>query len=870
MNEKKKPSKTLPRSKSKPKAPPARKRRASEGPHETETLYRALAEAAPDMIFIIGRDDRVEYVNRIAAESLGRKPEDLIGRPRAQFFPSEPSDRQGQRLADVFESGKPLFIEHYTPFKGRDLWLHTWLVPLKNEAGEVASVLGISRDITERKTMELSLKESEEKYRTLVERANDGILILQDGVVQYTNPRLGLSSGYATGEIQGKRFTQFIHPTEVPNVIDRYRRRLAGEDVPAIYETILLRKDGSKLPAEINAGIISFRGKPADLVIVRDLSERKRAESALQKKERFLDSVYASIQDGISVLDRELRILSVNPAMEKWYPHAMPLTGKKCYEAYHGLQEPCEFCPTRLTLETGRSAYEVVPRRGKDGAVVGWLDLYSFPRVNPETKELEGVIEYVRDITERKWAEEKVLESELQHRTTLDSMGDAIHVVDRDLRLVLLNERFKQWCRDLGLETEVIGRTVFEAFPFLPETVREEYEQVFRTGETLVTEEASRVGEREIITETRKIPILQGAEVAQVVTVVHDITKRKRAVDALQESQERLARIVETTPAGITIVDRKGQIVFANAAAERILGLSRSDITQRVYNDPVWRITTLDDRPFPDEDLPFTRVMGTGEAVFAIEHAIEHPDGRRVFLSINAAPLRDGQGRTSGMVACLEDITERKRAEEELRKSVEKLRQALWETIQAIALIIETKDPYTAGHQRRSTQLAEAIARELGLPEEQREGIRMAGFIHDLGKIAVPSEILSKPSPLNEIERAIIQNHVRAGYEILKTVEFPWPVAEIVLQHHEKLDGSGYPKGLRGDSILIEAKILAVADVVEAMASYRPYRPALGVDQALEEIVRYKGARFEPRVVDACLKLFSEKGFTFEPKEEKG
>jgi len=166
--------------------------------------------------------------------------------------------------------------------------------------------------------------------------------------------------------------------------------------------------------------------------------------------------------------------------------------------------------------------------------------------------------------------------------------------------------------------------------------------------------------------------------------------------------------------------------------------------------------------------------------------------------------------------------------------------------------------------------LAEAIARELGLPEEQREGIRMAGFIHDLGKIAVPSEILSKPSPLNEIERAIIQNHVRAGYEILKTVEFPWPVAEIVLQHHEKLDGSGYPKGLKGDSILIEAKILAVADVVEAMASYRPYRPALGVDQALEEIVRYKGARFEPRVVEACLKLFSEKGFSFEPKEEKG
>jgi len=737
MKEKKKSSKILPRPGAKPKAPPARKRRASEGLHESETLYRALAEASPDMIFIIGRDDRVEYVNRVAAESLGRKPEDLIGKARAQFFPSGPSQRQGERISDVFESGKPLFIEHYTPFKGRDIWLHTWLVPLRNEAGEVASVLGISRDITERKAMELSLKESEEKYRTLVERANDGILILQDGVVQYTNPRLGLSSGYATGEIQGKRFTQFIHPTEVPNVIDRYRRRLAGEDVPAIYETILLRKDGSKLPAEINAGIISFRGKPADLVIVRDLTERKRAESALQKKERFLDSVYASIQDGISVLDRELRILSVNPAMEKWYPHAMPLTGKKCYEAYHGLQEPCEFCPTRLTLETGRSAYEVVPRRGKEGELVGWVELYSFPRVNSETKELEGVIEYVRDITERKWSEEKVLESELRHRTTLDFMGDAIHVVDRDLRLVLLNERFKQWCRELALETEIIGRTVFEAFPFLPERVREEYEQVFRTGETLVTEEASQVGEREIITETRKIPILQVGGVAQVVTVVHDITKRKRA-------------------------------------------------------------------------------------------------------------------------------------EEELRKSVEKLRQALWETIQAIALIIETKDPYTAGHQRRSTQLAEAIARELGLPEEQREGIRMAGFIHDLGKIAVPSEILSKPSPLNEIERAIIQNHVRAGYEILKTVEFPWPVAQVVLQHHERMDGSGYPSGLTGEGILLEARILAVADVVEAMASYRPYRPARGIEEAFREIAQGRDRLYDPQVVDACLKLFSEKGFSFEPKEEKG
>lgn len=269
------------------------------------------------------------------------------------------------------------------------------------------------------------------------------------------------------------------------------------------------------------------------------------------------------------------------------------------------------------------------------------------------------------------------------------------------------------------------------------------------------------------------------------------------------------------------------------------------------------------------------RVLREYEAVLAqgsanVEYRWQTADGAYHWFLDTAVLAKNARGQPREINGIWVDITERKRADEELRKSVEKLRQALWETIQAIALIIETKDPYTAGHQRRSTQLAEAIARELGLPEEQREGIRMAGFIHDLGKIAVPSEILSKPSPLNEIERAIIQNHVRAGYEILKTVEFPWPVAQVVLQHHERLDGSGYPSGLNGEGILLEARILAVADVVEAMASYRPYRPARGIEEAFREIAQGRDRLYDPQVVDACLKLFSEKGFSFEPKEEKG
>ena len=208
-----------------------------------------------------------------------------------------------------------------------------------------------------------------------------------------------------------------------------------------------------------------------------------------------------------------------------------------------------------------------------------------------------------------------------------------------------------------------------------------------------------------------------------------------------------------------------------------------------------------------------------------------------------------------------QDIIDKKHAEEELKRSFELLRKALGAIIQAMVVVVETRDPYTAGHQRRVSSLARAIAAEMDLPSETVDGIRMAGIIHDIGKIAVPAEILSKPTKLSEIEFSMIKIHPQAGYDILKEIEFPWPVAKIVLQHHEKIDGSGYPQGLRGDDILLEAKILSIADVVEAIASHRPYRPALGIEKALEEISRKRGILYDPEGVDACLRLFNEKSY---------
>ncbi len=230
-------------------------------------------------------------------------------------------------------------------------------------------------------------------------------------------------------------------------------------------------------------------------------------------------------------------------------------------------------------------------------------------------------------------------------------------------------------------------------------------------------------------------------------------------------------------------------------------------------------------------------------------------DGTIVYVEASAVPF--SYNNEIGSLAYLRDITERMQVEDKLTESRENLRKALGATVEAIALMVETRDPYTAGHQRRVSDLAGAIARETGIESDGIESIRMAGMIHDIGKISVPAEILSKPVRLSEIEISLIRVHPQAGYDILKDIEFPWAIGQIILQHHERMDGSGYPQGLKGDQVCFEARIVAVADVVEAMASHRPYRPGLGLESALKEISVNQGSLYDERVVNACLKVFA-------------
>jgi putative two-component system response regulator len=248
------------------------------------------------------------------------------------------------------------------------------------------------------------------------------------------------------------------------------------------------------------------------------------------------------------------------------------------------------------------------------------------------------------------------------------------------------------------------------------------------------------------------------------------------------------------------------------------------------------------------DDFTYEKAIETGASDF-----IEKPVG-----------LQEMVVRLKRVLKEREVQKERDRANEELGRSLMRLRRAIDGAVQAIALTVEARDPYTAGHQSRVAELACAIATHIDLTKDHIEGIRIAARIHDLGKICVPAEILTKPTRLTEIEFSLIKTHAQVGYDILKSIDFPWPIAEIVRQHHERMDGSGYPQGLPGKDILMEARILAVADVVEAMASHRPYRPCCGVDKALEEITKQRGILYDKGMVDACLKLFHEKRFQFE------
>ena len=335
-----------------------------------------------------------------------------------------------------------------------------------------------------------------------------------------------------------------------------------------------------------------------------------------------------------------------------------------------------------------------------------------------------------------------------------------------------------------------------------------------------------------------------------------EIAERKRKEEALLESEELSASLLNHSPNPILVVNPDTSVKYINFSLEQITGYSLVEVINRKAPYPWW---SEDDLHFMSEYYKQVTASGTSKR----EHLFRKKNGDPLWVEVSMTTIF-GENGPKYSIANWVDITERKmaesareHAEQLLTETNAKLRDTVDGIVVSMAKVVETRDPYTAGHQERVARLAIAIAREMELPEEQVRGVGVAAVLHDLGKIDVPAEILSKPSRLKDKEYSLIQDHCNAGYEILKNVDFPWPVAQAVLQHHERMDGSGYPSGISGDNILLESRILAVADVVEAMSSHRPYRPSLGLEQGLGEITRFRGKGFDAAVVDACLGIFA-------------
>jgi len=463
----------------------------------------------------------------------------------------------------------------------------------------------------------------------------------------------------------------------------------------------------------------------------------------------------------------------------------------------------------------------------------------------------QKILTLAEEITKRKRAEEALRESEKKYRLLAENVTDVIFVQDMNFNMTYVSpsvtplsgysveEALNQKMKDF-LTPDSFAKAMgsFQKATALAKTKKDieippmEYEYIRKDGSTFWGE--------------IRVTFLRDSESRVVSTqgVLRDITERKRAEEEMRVKDNAIASSIN----GIAIADLEGNLTYANHSFLEMWGYhDEKDVMGRNVLE-FWQA---------EEDAAEVMKVATKRGGWIGELLAKRKDGSAFDVHTAASVVRDPNGRPVCQLASFVDITERKRAEEALRTTLNG-------TIQAIGRTTETRDPYTAAHQRRVTQLACAIIKEMGLPKEQAEGTRVAGLMHDIGKMSIPAEILAKPSKLSETEFDLIKAHPQVAYDILKSIDFPWSVADIILQHHERLDGSGYPNGLKGEEILLEARILGTADVVEALSSHRPYRPALGIDKALEEIEKNKGTLYDPEVVDACVRLFSEGRFKFD------
>lgn len=568
----------------------------------------------------------------------------------------------------------------------------------------------------------------------------------------------------------------------------------------------------------------------------------------MRESERKYRLIAENTADLIMILDMNMRFTYISPAV-------MRLRGFTVEEA---MRQTIDQVLTPESLGLVQTVFENAMEREAGGlndsniirmlelehyrkdSSIAWMEV-SLSFLRGREGKPEGVLIVSRDVTERKEAEEEMqkMASIVKHSI------EVVSLTDPEGNMVFLNET---GCRMLGIEpARMTGKSIMDIIPG-------ELQPMFRTQVmSILNKGGSWEGDLQyrnqktgklfdVYTMAYAIKNPASGAPRYFASVSLDITERK-------VMEENYRSIFDNAREGIFRTTPEGRFVLANRAMARILG----------YDSPEALIDGVTDIPgqlyiHPEERSQTLEFLEREGYVKNAEVQWKRKDGATIWVHRTMRAVRDEKGKILYLEGLVTDITDRK-------KSVDQLRKALVDTIQAIASIVESRDPYTAGHQRRVADLAAAIAAEMGLSVELIEGLRMAGVIHDIGKVSVPSDILNMPRKLTDIEFSLIKTHAKSGYEMVKDIEFPWPIARMILEHHERINGSGYPNGLTGDRLLLESRILAVADVVEAMATHRPYRAALSLDVAMDEITKNRGVIYDPDAVDACLRLFREKGY---------
>jgi PAS domain S-box-containing protein len=719
-----------------------------------------------------------------------------------------------------------------------------------------------------------ALKKSEALYRLLADNISEHVWIMDLNLnLTYISPSVEKLYGYAIDEVKKLKMKKLFTAESYQKVVETYSKELSlalvnPPPLPGtrrVMELEAYHKDGHQLWIENRLSFIrDENGKPIALMgETRDITERKLTQELLKKSEEQYRLLADHMKDQVWLMDLNMNITYVSPSIERLMGYSSDEMKKLPWDKLltpESFKKAIEFISIRMPKAIKASSKDLIFRTLEleftlKGGQKIWGEC-SFSFIRDDQGKAVSILGESRNITERKLAEEKLHQSEEKYRTILEDIQEGYFEVDLNGNFIFFNDTL---CRVSGYSREELMGMNNRQYTEKDELKRiyEAYNKIYITGEPnkeLVWRITRKDGAKRYIEGYISLLKDSSGKPTGFRGIAHDITERKEIEEKLQEEEQRFRTLSEQSSDIIIMINREGIITYENPAVY-ILGINPEErigasVFERVHPDDLTVITDLFHLLFSDPNA----------LVQKADVRLRHEDGSwRTFEAMGSNLVRDNV--TEAAIVNLRDITERKHSEEKLQQTLDSLKRAVGTTIQVLVSVLESRDPYTAGHQSRSSDLACAIANEMGLDQDKIEGIRMAGTIHDIGKLAVPTEILTKPTKLTNLEFSLIKEHSQGGYEMLKDVESPWQLAKIVQQHHERMNGSGYPKNLKGDEILLESRILAVADVVEAMASHRPYRASLGIEAALAEIETNKGILYDKAVADACLRLFREKGY---------